>query len=164
MEDRMRAPSFASTLFPFPRSVFTVFLFPLTFLSFFLSHPLHRRPSSLLLPLTLFPLCLTAVRLLWEVIRKNSTERHTQQLLKTRLSIVSTLSLHYNSKRLAVREWWGRVRRHYQDIFREWCRGGNAALVIPHFYAPRYLMQGSNYLYQGLCQLEAKGLVWSCLV
>lgn len=90
----MQASLFAPTLFPFPCCVFTVYCHlpvAVDILSFFPSYTLHCLPSSIVLPLTLLSFCLTAVGLLWEVIRKNSTETHTHQLLKTRLSILSPL-------------------------------------------------------------------------
>ena len=129
MEDRMQASSFLPLLYFPSLALFSwciaVFLFPSTFcLS---SHPI---PYIFSPPLTLLPLCLTAVGLLWEVIRKNSTETHTQQLLKTRLSILSTLP-----SCITIAQGWesgeGGVCRYYQDIFREWCRGGKGCFGKP---------------------------------
>lgn len=156
------------TLFPLTHSVFTVYSclpVPVDIQSFLPIYPLHCVPSSISLPLTLLSFCLTAVGLLWEVIRKNSTETYTAAVENKAFNTFYSSSLRYNSKRLGVRRWggWGKVCRNYQDIFREWCRGGNAALVSPNFNVPWYLMEVSNYLYLCLCHTEAKGLVWSCL-
>lgn len=99
-----------------------VFLFLSTFCLSSHPFPLHRLPSSILLPLTLLSFCLTAVGLRWEVIRKNSTETHTAAAENKSFNTFYSPSLHYNSKRLRVRGrgGWGRVCRNYQNIFREW--------------------------------------------
>lgn len=71
----MQAFSFSFYLFHF--TVYCCLPVAVDILSFFPSYPLYRHPTSNWLPLTLLSLCLTAVRLLWEVIRKSSTETHT---------------------------------------------------------------------------------------
>lgn len=71
----MQAFSFSFYLFHF--TVYCCLPVAVDILSFFPSYPLYRHPTFNWLPLTLLSLCLTAVRLLWEVIRKSSTETHT---------------------------------------------------------------------------------------
>lgn len=128
MEDRMQASSFLPLLYFPSLALFSlciaVFLFPSTFcLS---SHPIPYIVSP---PLTLLPFCLTAVGLLWEVIRKNSTETHTAAAENKAFNTFYSPFLHYNSKRLGVR---GRgVCRYYQDIFREWCWRGKGCFGKP---------------------------------
>lgn len=164
MEDCMQAFSFSFYLFHF--TVYCCLPVAVDILSFFPSYPLYRHPTSNWLPLTLLSLCLTAVRLLWEVIRKSSTETHTAAAENKAFNRFYSLSLHYNSKRPGVRGrgWWGRVRGHYQDIFREQCLGENAALVILNFYVLKnQVFFFFNYLYLRLCHSEAKGLVCPCL-
>lgn len=148
--------------FPFSCSFsrdIAVFLFPSPFcLSF---SPISGLPSPFLLPLTLLCFCLTAVELLWEVIRKNSTETHTAAAENKAFSIFYSPSMHYNSKRLGVRGRgeWGKLCMYYRDIFREWCWEQSVALVSPKLYALRYLMQACTWFWHS----EAKGLAWSCL-
>lgn len=79
-----------------------VFLFPLMLRLSSHPFPFHRLPTSiwLALSLALFSLCLTAVGLLWEVIRKNSTETHTAAAENKAFNTPVSPSLHYNSKRL----------------------------------------------------------------
>lgn len=124
-------------------------------------HLIPGLPSPILLPLTLLCFCLTAVGLLWEVIRKNSTETHTAAAENKAFNIFYSPSMHYNSKRLWVRGRgkWEKVCRYYQDIFREWCQEQSVALVSPKLYALSYLMQVCTCFWHS----EAKGLVWSCL-
>lgn len=75
----------------------SVFLFLSTFC---LSSRLY--PSSFLFPLTLPSFCLTTVGLLWEVIRKNSTETHAAAAESKTFNTFYSPDLLY-SKRLQVR-------------------------------------------------------------
>lgn len=160
MEDCMQACSFCLTLCPFTGSVFTVYC---CFRRHFVSLPILFPTLSPLFYLTpsLF-LSDSSMAPLGGNYEKLNRDTHSGCWNKAFNTFYSP-SLHYNSKRLGVREGGsGRVCRYYQDIFREWCWGENAALLSPNFYAPSSLMQVSNDLYL-LVSLRGKGLVWLCL-
>lgn len=160
----MQASSFCPYFISLSLLVFTVYYclpVPADILSFFPSYSLHGLPSPIPLPLTILCFCLTAVGLLWEVIRKNSTETHTAAAENKAFNTFYSPSMHYNSKRLGVRGRgeWREVCRYYQDIFREWCQEENAALVSPRLCALKYLMQVCTCFWHS----ELKGLFWPCL-
>lgn len=122
----------------------TAFLISIDVPSFF---PSFFSVSSLFcsLPFALLSLYLTAVRLLWEVIRKNSTETHTAAAEnKVSNTFCSLLAWQLQKAR-------SQVRRMIKEGFTGSARttlgrvvGGLAAVVIPHFYAVGCLAQDLN--------------------
>lgn len=150
-------------LFSFPCSFslcVAVFLFPSTFcLSF---HPIRSLPLPILLPLTLFCFCLTAAGLLWEVIRKNSTETHTAAA-ENKAFQCFLLSLHALQQQKAGSRGKRRMREgvqvlpgHLQGMMSE----GKCCFGKPRTLSAK-VPDGRLYLL--LTLMEAKGLIWSCL-
>ena len=164
MEDHMNLISLSLAQFSLCIAFFLLSMW-LSWLYFFPSYRLHCLLSSVLLLLTRLSLCLTAVALLWEVIRKNSTETHTPAAENRAFNTFFSPSLHYNSKRLGVRGRWGKGGK--QGTTRT-ASGNNVGRKMPLWYSLTFMYSGTrckfNMSYTCLWHFKAKGLVWQICI